>query len=415
MPRPAVQRARRQARIARQVSSLLVRRLWTRVRPIVTVVSGVGWTVLLTAVVLGIAGAWLGWQEFVYVAMTLLAGLVVAIFFVFGRASFGVTVGLTPRRVIAGTRAMGAIEVTNVGQKRSSPTRFELPVGNGSAEFVIPGLEPGQAHDELFAVPTTRRAVITAGPALSVRGDQLGMLRRTVKWADPVELFVHPVTVRIAPSAAGLIRDLEGEVTKTIADSDISFHAIRAYEPGDDRRNVHWRSTARTGEIMVKQFEETRRSQLTMMHTADRRWYASAEEFELAVSITASLGVQVIRDGTRLSVVSEEQRLRSTTETSLLDDSCRLEQVYSAYETVREFARDATKRLAPPSVAMFIAGSALPMRDFRAVETLFGMDTQTLGFRAEPGATSRISHVSGLSVVTVGELSDLPRLLRRLR
>ena len=64
-----------------------------------------------------------------------------------------------------------------------------------------------------------------------------------MRWTEPVELFVHPLTVRLDPSAAGLVRDLEGEVTKTITNSDISFHALRAYQPGDDVRRIDWNVT----------------------------------------------------------------------------------------------------------------------------------------------------------------------------
>ena len=393
----------------------VLRVIWRVIGPVVRIISGTGWVVLLGALIIGAAGFLLGWQEFVYVAVTLLGGLVIAILFIFGRSAFEVVVELSPRRVVAGERAFGSMVVTNTGARRSGPSRFELPVGAGLAEFMLPGIAKGESHDELFAVPTNRRAVIVAGPAVSVRGDQLGLMRRTVRWTDPVELFVHPITARLAPSAAGLIRDLEGELTKTITNNDISFHALRAYEPGDDRRNVHWRTSARTGQLMVRQFEETRRSQLTIMHSAERRSYASDEEFELAVSITASLGVQVLRDGTRLSVVSDKIALRTVSPTSLLDDSCRLEMVNSPFATAREFARQTTLRLPPPSVAMVITGSKLSTHELRSIHTLFGTDTSTIGFRAELGAQSKISRVSGLSIVTVGSLGDLPGLVRRVR
>jgi uncharacterized protein (DUF58 family) len=280
---------------------------------------------------------------------------------------------------------------------------------------VIPALPPGGEHEELFAVPTNRRAVIVAGPAVSVRGDQLGLLRRTVPWTDPVELFVHPVTARLRPSAAGLVRDLEGEITKTITNNDISFHALRAYEPGDALRNVHWRTSARTGQLMVRQYEETRRSQLIIVQSAEREHYTSDDEFELAVSVLASIGVQVIRDATRLAVVTEGLSLRTATPTALLDDTSRIESVRRAFPTVRDFVRDATKRLPAPSVVIAVAGSLLPVADIRSIETLFGADTQTIAFRVELGAASRISRIAGTTVVTVGELSELPRLVRRVR
>jgi uncharacterized protein (DUF58 family) len=223
------------------------------------------------------------------------------------------------------------------------------------------------------------------------------------------------VTARLRPSAAGLVRDLEGEITKTITNNDISFHALRAYEPGDALRNVHWRTSARTGQLMVRQYEETRRSQLIIVQPTEREHYASDEEFELAVSVLASIGVQVIRDATRLAVVTESLALRTATPTALLDDTSRIAPVRRAFPTVRDFVRDATKRLPAPSVVIAVAGSLLPVADIRSIETLFGADTQTIAFRVELGAVSRITRIAGTTVVTVGELAELPRLVRRVR
>jgi len=405
----------RAIRSAWHVILLLARRVWRVIGPVLSIVSGTGWIVLVTALVLGVIGLVFGWQEFVYVAVTLLGGLVVSIAFVFGRAAFEVEIELNPRRVVAGERALGEMKITNKAHRKSSPSRFELPVGNGMAEFVIPALQPTDVHEELFAVPTNKRAVIIAGPAVSVRGDQLGLLRRTVTWTEPVELFVHPVTTRIAPSAAGLVRDLEGEITKKITNNDISFHALREYQQGDDTRYVHWRTSARTGTLMVRQFEETRRSLLTVMHSADRNAYASDEEFELAVSVTASIGAQVLRDGTNLAVVSDVVTMRSLALTPFLDDTCRLEPISSPFATPRDFARESTARLPAPSVAMFITGSKVAPIAIRAVESLFGKEAQTIAFRADLGAPSKIGHVKGLTLVTIGNLADLPKLLKRVR
>lgn len=383
--------------------------------PVTGIVSTTGWLVLAAATVSLILAWSFGWIEFAFLGFTLLAALLIAVAFVFGRMSFRVGIELQPSRVVAGERALGRLVVANAGTRASTPSRVELPVGAGLAEFVVPALSPEDEHEELFAVPTSRRAVIVAGPAVSVRGDQLGLLRRIVRWTDPVELFVHPVTARLQPSAAGLLRDLEGEITKTITNNDISFHALRAYEPGDALRNVHWRTSARTGQLMVRQYEETRRSQLTLVQTTERRHYASDEEFELGVSVLASIAVQVIRDGTRLAVVTEGLALRTATPTSLLDDSSRIESVSGAFPSAREFVREATKRLPPPSVVIAVAGSRMPVAEFRSIETLFSADTMMVALRVELGAPSRISRVAGAVVVTVGDLADLSRIMRRVR
>ncbi|GGI47344.1 hypothetical protein BCL57_002042 [Agromyces flavus] len=383
--------------------------------PVTGVVSPVGWLVLVAAVVaLGLAWA-LGWIELAFVGATLLAALLLAVPFVFGRMRYRVEIELQPRRVVAGERALGRLVVHNVADATSVPSQLELPVGRGLAEFVIPSIPAGGQHEELFAVPTQRRAVITAGPAASVRGDQLGLLRREVRWTEPVELFVHPVTARLKPSAAGLVRDLEGEITKTITDNDISFHALRAYEPGDALRNVHWRTSARTGQLMVRQYEETRRSQLLLVQATNRAHYASDEEFELAVSVLASLGVQVIRDATRLATATDRLRLNTATPTALLDDTSRIAPVESGALPVRDVVREAAKRVPTPSVVIVVGGSIAPLAEFRAVETVFGSDTQILVFRAELGAASRITRVGESTVVTVGTLDELSRLVRRVR
>ena len=415
---PAVKRAGARAlRFFTAVKNLcapFVAALWRAIGPVVRVVTTFGWLVLgLAAVALGL-GAVFGWQEFIYLGWVLAVAVLVSMLFLFGRASYGVLVELNPRRVVVGDRALGRMVVTNTGARALPPTRMELPVGQGIAEFQLPPMKPKEEHEELFAVPTNKRAVIVAGPAESVRGDQLGLLRRALKWADAVDLFVHPVTVRLVPSAAGLVRDLEGQVSKKITNNDIAFHALRPYVPGDDRRYVHWRTSARIGQLMVRQFEETRRSQLTMIHSSRSDLYASEEEFELAVSVTASIAAQVIRDGTQMNVVSETGVWRTQTVTAMLDASCRIDPVGKLFPTMREFARERTRRLPTPSVVMIVGGSRMTTADYRSIESLFGSDTSQVAFHVVHGAQPKISSVAGLTVITIGDLGDLSRLVRGL-
>ena len=408
----ALSRARRVLGALRAWIAPLVARLWSVVYPVVRVVTGVGWLVLLIAVVSIVLSAIFGWQEFTYLGTVLLASVLFSAVFLFGRASYGVLIELNPRRVVVGDRAMGRMLVSNTGARALTPTRMELPVGRGVAEFQLPAMKPREEHEELFAVPTNKRAVIVAGPAESVRGDQLGLLRRALQWADPVDLFVHPRTVRLLPTAAGLVRDLEGQVSKTITNNDIAFHALRPYVPGDDRRYVHWRTSARIGQLMVRQFNETRRSQLTMIHTSRNDLYASEEEFELALSVTASIAAQVIRDGVQMNVVSEMGVWRTQSVTSMLDSSCRVDPVGKVYPSVRDFARETTKRLPAPSVVMMIGGSRMSTQEYRSVESLFGQDTSQVAFKVELGSQPKISSVAGLTVITIGDLNDLSRLVR---
>ncbi|WNY34530.1 DUF58 domain-containing protein [Curtobacterium flaccumfaciens] len=103
------------------------------------------------------------------------------------------------------------------------------------------------------------------------------------------------------------MRDLEGQATTDLSPSDIAFHAIREYMPGDDPRTIHWKSTAKSGALMVRQFEDTRRSHLVVALGIARGEFADDEEFELAVSAAASLGARAIRDGREVSVVVSQR------------------------------------------------------------------------------------------------------------
>ena len=406
-------RARSLATAARNVLAPVGRAVWRVVGPVARIVTPVGWVVLALGVVAVVLSLVFGWQEFIYLGMVLLVALVVAAFFLVGRSSYGVLIELNPRRVVVGDRAMGRMVVTNTGAGKLPPTRMELPVGRGVAEFQLPSMTPKQEEEELFQVPTNRRAVIVAGPAESIRGDQLGLLRRAVKWAEPVDLFVHPRTVRLAQSAAGLVRDLEGQVSNKITNNDLAFHALRPYVPGDDRRYVHWRTSARIGQLMVRQFQETRRSQIIVVLPTSPGLFANEDEFELAVSAAASIAAQIIRDGTQLDVVSEGGAWRTRTVTSMLDSSCRLEFGESGgFASLRDFVRERTRRLPSPSVVVTVGGSRLSPGDIRRVQTLFGADTGHLGVVVEAGAQPRFGSVGGMTMLTLGRLEDLPGLFR---
>jgi hypothetical protein len=415
LARPLGVRLRRFALGSGRVLAILGRAIWRVIGPVLRVVTPVGWVVIgLAVLALGLSAIF-AWQEFTFLGFVLLAAVLVAAFFLIGRSSYGVFVELNPRRVVVGDRAMGRMVVTNTGARKLPPTRMELPVGRGVAEFQLPAMAPKQEQEELFQVPTNRRAVIVAGPAESIRGDQLGLLRRAVKWADPVDLFVHPKTVRLVSSAAGLVRDLEGQVSNKITNNDLAFHALRPYVPGDDRRYVHWRTSARIGQLMVRQFQETRRSQIIVVVPTAARYYADEQEFELAVSVGASIAAQVIRDGTQLDVVSERGGWRTRTVTSMLDSSCRLEYGDTGgFSSLRELVRERTRRLATPSVVVTVGGSAMSAGDIRTVQTVFGPDTGHIGVFIEAGAQARLGKVGGTLVFTVGRLDDLPALFQGL-
>lgn len=149
------------------------------------------------------------------------------------------------------------------------------------------------------------------GPARAVRRDPLALFRRSEGESGQVEIVVHPRIASIPAQSTGLIRDLEGSPTRDLTAIDVSFHALREYVPGEDRRYIHWKSTAKTGTHMVRQFEETRRSHIMIVRPLAAADFASPAEFELGVSVAGSLGVRAIRDAHTVSVITGPGAKRS--------------------------------------------------------------------------------------------------------
>ncbi|HEY3436822.1 MAG TPA: DUF58 domain-containing protein [Actinotalea sp.] len=380
----------------------------TPVRP----VSGLGVGVLVGGAVLAAAGWYLGWVELAVVGLTLLVTLLLAVLLTTGRSTYAVRLDLSDHRITVGQRAVGRLVVTNTSTRRLLPAQIELPVGQGAADFPLPSLAGGASHEDVFAIPTTRRAVVVVGPVRSVRGDPLGLLRRRVVWTDPLELYVHPQTVGLGGAASGVLRDLEGQATRVLSDSDMSFHALRDYVAGDDRRHIHWKTSARIGELMVRQFEDTRRTHTAVALSTAPADYSSADDFELAVSVAASIGVQALRDERDLTVLAGEGPLRTETPARLLDDVSALE--LGQGEGAARLAQWVVREAVDASAVILVTGTTVSRAEARAQATRIPVGIRTVALSCVVGAGVEVQTQGSLSVAQVGSLDDLPRLMRRL-
>lgn len=390
-----------------------LRRVGRRIGRLLQPVSPFGWAAIVLAVVLGGAGWWLGWVELTVPAAGLLAAIVVGLLLTLGRSTYAVDLDLSDNRVTVGDRAVGRIVVRNTSRRRLLPAQIELPVGRGAADFHLPSLGPEAEHEDVFAIPTTRRAVVVVGPVRSVRGDPLGLMGRRVRWTDPVDLYVHPRLVSLAGAASGVLRDLEGQATRVLSDSDMSFHALRDYVAGDDRRHIHWKTTARIGELMVRQFEDTRRTHTAIALSTSTADYASAEEFELAVAASASIGVQALRDERELTVLAGTAALRTDTPPLLLDDCSGLEAAADGVGSDR-LAQRVAREAADASVAILVTGSVATWSELRSRSVHVPAGVRTLVLSCAEGATVEVRTQGTLSLARIGSLMDLPRVLRRV-
>jgi uncharacterized protein (DUF58 family) len=395
---------------------------WGRVRAVLVIVTRTGWIVLAVAVVCWLAARWLGWVEPAMAAGVGLLAVIGALLFTIGRTRLSVGVEVEPDRVVAGSTMYGRMIATNISERRHSAVSVELPILSGAAAgqtavFPVPGLAASAAHEEGFRLPTHRRGVIDVGPARVVRADPIGLARREMRLTEVRRLYVHPVTTRLEPLGAGFIRDLEGRTTDELSPSDLAFHALREYVPGDDLRHVHWRSSAKMASVsgaatlLVRQYVDTRRSRLALVLSCDRNEYEDEDEFELAVSVMGSIGLRGLTDGLSLTLLAGTREVPCGTGRRLLDSLSEIN-LAGRGQGLQDAVLTATKVVPDASVVVLGTGTRLGIPRLRLLAGGLGTDPAVIAMRTASKPGTGRSVAGSVALVTLGQLSDLPKVLR---
>lgn len=397
------------------------RRLSTRARalvvrlvglPVLRTFTSLGWLVLGTGVVAWF-GAWLlGWEELAVAAGACLALMVCAAAFTLGRSAYSVGLTLNPARVTVGERAGGQVVIRNAAGRRQLPSRMELKVGVARAEFHVPSLATDDEFDELFTVPTERRAVVPVGPVLSVKGDPLGLCRVEKVWTGIEELFVRPRISPLDRLGSGFVKDLEGQTTNDLSSSDIAFHTLREYVPGDDRRHVHWKTSARIGQLMVRQYVDTRRSHLAVILSTAPSDFATEDEFELAVSLAGSLAVRTLRDEQAVTMIAGGRPVPSGNAHMLLDGLARVE-FGAADGDLQTGAIQANKSAASASIVALVVGSKVDVPEIRYAANRLVSEARLVVLRAHVGGELAYRPVGTMALINVPSLEEFAQGLWR--
>jgi uncharacterized protein (DUF58 family) len=235
----------------------------------------------VTAIVeLTLLGAGLG-------ALVLLAVVVVRVAHL--RAS--VTRRVNPVKLHAGTPTRVELRVTNRGRGRTPLLRLRDPVaGTRGATLQLAPLRAGDTARAAYRLPTARRGIVVVGPLTMELSDPFGLVRTTRRAAPRVELTVLPHVVELAPVARSGQRDPHSgtDHANGLARQGEDFTGLRPYVVGDDLRRVHWPSTARHDELMVRQDEIPWQGRVTILLDV-RKGAMRPEALEDAVSFAASL------------------------------------------------------------------------------------------------------------------------------
>jgi uncharacterized protein (DUF58 family) len=194
-----------------------------------------------------------------------------------------------PQRVTVGDDALGAVVVTNTSRRPSLAQAGRDWVGDRSIPVALPALSPGRHKSHRYLLPTDKRAAVRVGPFVVRQSDPFALWTRDRDHGELLDFYVHPRRYPLTRLPASRRLSLEGPTSDRAPRGSTTFHAIRHYVPGDDRRHIHWKASARSGELMVRQLVDTSEPSLSLVLDVGADRYQDAELFEGAVEITASL------------------------------------------------------------------------------------------------------------------------------
>jgi uncharacterized protein (DUF58 family) len=231
---------------------------------------------------------------------------------------------VTPARMPAGQATSLTIRLTNVSRLRTGLLLAEdtVPYALGSRpRFIFEGIGPGGSRSYTYQLGSDTRGRYTIGPLRVRVADSFGLVSITRAFTSTSVLTVTPRIIPLAkPPLGGYWLGDSEHGRRSIAASGEDDVAPRAYRTGDSLQRVHWRSTARYGELMVRREEQYWRNTASLFLDTRRMAYTAAM-FELAVTAAASVGVHLAGEGFEARFVTAEGEVprQGTFRDTLLD------------------------------------------------------------------------------------------------
>lgn len=197
-----------------------------------------------------------------------------------------------PRRIFVGDEILMTVGVTNAAKRSTSLLEVQDKVSaeGRKVTFSLANLKPGDSTSASYRIRLNTRGVRKMGPLTVSSSDLLGLVESQQVMAPPAELVVFPrvQTLGGIGVTAGADPAITGSSNNTGGVRSDEFFALRPYEVGDDLRSVHWPSSARMGDLYVRQYETVQRGRLIVI--IDTRVSSHTEEtFETAMSAAASI------------------------------------------------------------------------------------------------------------------------------
>jgi uncharacterized protein (DUF58 family) len=210
---------------------------------------------------------------------------------------------IAPARVPAGHTASVSIRLDNVSRLPTGLLLAEdnVPYSIGTRpRFILDRIEPGGSRRLSYPIQPDHRGKYAIGP-LHVRvADAFGLAKAGSIAAPSATLVVTPPVTSLPHTSLAGSWIGEGDARASTAAAAGEDDVVpRAYRDGDELRRVHWRSTARYGELMVRREEQRWRNRAVLFLDTRLGAHAGrgpASSFEYAVSAAASIGVHLARE-----------------------------------------------------------------------------------------------------------------------
>jgi len=244
------------------------------------------------AVATGLLGRVFGVLELFILAAALITAFVAAYFVVLlRRPRVSVRRWVRPEVLTAGDVGRVDLVVRPAGPGfRPSFELIEAVGPDRTARMAVSPMRSGRQKSAGYRIPTERRGVLTIGPLVAVRSDLLGLARSVDVVAGVNEILVAPRAFELPMPELGdgiLGRHL---LVQSVRLGPGEFHSLREYVPGDEPRTIHWRASARSDDLKVRQYsaEGLRRCTVVLDQQVPSGG-AHDEAFERAVVAAASL------------------------------------------------------------------------------------------------------------------------------
>jgi uncharacterized protein (DUF58 family) len=264
-----------------------------------------GWGLAAAGVVLLGAGFLFGYPELAVLGGIALIAVAVALVYAAMRPELAVRRSVDPDRVSRGESSTVTLSIRNTGRFGAATLLAHDRCGWGkhsTATVPVPllRLRSGRETDVRYPVPTQRRGVVGVGPLQITRRDPLGLVSLTRGHGDTSTIWVYPKTHPMQSVPAGISRSLDGRLDR-VPHGAITFDALREYVIGDELRHVHWRTSAKVGELMVREHVDTSLPRMVVLlddrlGSWPRFQGITCEEFESACEAAASIIAAALRD-----------------------------------------------------------------------------------------------------------------------